>query len=435
MQLSNHHRSIARGLLGAAVIIAAACSGSDRADAGRDTTRATMNPAPVDTQPTAVGAVPSPDTDTAAAASTTQTADTAVESRDQAVSGYQAMREPASVADTTSRDTSSAEIAGAADTGTAPADTEMARADTVALSDSVTVGDSAQIGKAGERLDSSVATGQATVDTVTSQIESDRVRPPEDSSETLGAMTGEDTGTVSDQADTSATAARADTSTAQADTIIVGMQADTMEPAEMDTSAQAPTDTGTIQVAADTTTAGQQPEVAGDTAAADQQIAVTADTATTDQQSEVAVDTQTDTMALVGDSAQVGKTGERLEANAPSAEANADSLAAEAERVRPPEDSTEVLGNVTNQEQKAEAEPGDANADTAPVAAAGVQTTGNIATGADAVSLLSREGQPCTVVTGDESQDAQWDLASSPATMNPCGTGTMTLPRIQTGEK
>ena len=44
---------------------------------------------------------------------------------------------------------------------------------------------------------------------------------------------------------------------------------------------------------------------------------------------------------------------------------------------------------------------------------------------------MSREGQPCTVVTGDKSEDAEWDLASSPATMNPCGTGTMTLPRVQ----
>jgi hypothetical protein len=73
-----------------------------------------------------------------------------------------------------------------------------------------------------------------------------------------------------------------------------------------------------------------------------------------------------------------------------------------------------------------------ASADTAAVAAAQVPSTGNIATGPEAVALISREGRRCTVVDPDRSQDAQWDLASSPATMNPCGTGTMTLPRVQT---
>jgi hypothetical protein len=94
-------------------------------------------------------------------------------------------------------------------------------------------------------------------------------------------------------------------------------------------------------------------------------------------------------------------------------------------------DSTEVLGQVTTDEANYDVEAvGDANADA--VGAAQVESTGNIATGADAVALMTREGQPCRV---EDSRDVQWDLAGSPATLNPCGTGTMTLPKVQTGEK
>lgn len=303
-----YHRSLLSGLLGAAVIVAAACSGSDRTVAGRDTTQtANIDSAAVDTQSTAVGTVPGADSGAATASRSTQppdtpTRDTAVESKDQTTPGYQAMQEPAGAGDTSSRDTDSAEVAGAAATSRIATDAAAARADTVAVSDSVA--------------------GQA---------ESDRVRPPEDSSETLGAVTGTDTATVSVEADTIATAVQEDTIAAHADTSMA---------------------------------------------------VVHTDTSTADQQLEVAVD------------------------------------------------STEVLGNVTNQEQEAEPEPTDANADAAAVTAA-VQTTGKVATGAEAVSLMSRGGQPCTVVTGDKSEDAEWDMASSPATMNPCGTGTMTLPRVQ----
>ena len=53
----------------------------------------------------------------------------------------------------------------------------------------------------------------------------------------------------------------------------------------------------------------------------------------------------------------------------------------------------------------------------------------------DAVAQVTREGRRCAVVQTEESEeDIRWDLAGSPATINPCGTGTMTLPRIQTEE-
>jgi hypothetical protein len=79
--------------------------------------------------------------------------------------------------------------------------------------------------------------------------------------------------------------------------------------------------------------------------------------------------------------------------------------------------------------------PADSTADAAAVAAAGIASTGNIATGADAVALMSRQGERCVVAASDENRDVLWDMASSPSSLNPCGTGTMTLPRIWTGEK
>ena len=54
---------------------------------------------------------------------------------------------------------------------------------------------------------------------------------------------------------------------------------------------------------------------------------------------------------------------------------------------------------------------------------------------AEAVAGMTRSGERCTVAATDEHRGVLWDLASSPATLNPCGTGTMTLPKVWTGEK
>jgi hypothetical protein len=239
----------------------------------------------------------------------------------------------------------------------------------------------------------------------------DRVRPPEDSAETLGAVTTNDSLAASgDTAVTGSTEMARDTSTSLA-------QADTTGQVQVDTTTQI----------SDTATG-----VAADTGATIQaRVDTTSDT--TNQQTEVAAQAQSDTAVVVGDSAEMGKTGERLEPNAATAEANADTLATETERVRPPEDSTEVYGNVTDNQDQAKNEDRNPTPDQAAAAGAGVQTSGNMVTGAEAVAQITREGQRCAVVETEESEaDVRWDLASSPATMNPCGTGTMTLPRIQT---
>lgn len=84
--------------------------------------------------------------------------------------------------------------------------------------------------------------------------------------------------------------------------------------------------------------------------------------------------------------------------------------------------------------QHTEVAVGDSTADAAAVSA-GIASTGNIATGADAVALMSRQGKRCVVAASDENRDVLWDMASSPSSLNPCGTGTMTLPRVWTEEK
>jgi hypothetical protein len=403
MYLTTHHRTLLRSWLGSAVIFAAvsACSRSDRTETGstQDQTGAAMT---VDTAAPADTAANPSDTAVSNADTAVQrqpvaqgTTDNAAQPSgvpsDTGVSGYQAMGQD--TAAPVAEDTPSPEMAGAA--GQPSGDTAQIAGDTVR------VGDSTEIGKTGERLEPTASSEQDNADTtLTTQSESDRVRPPEDSTETVGAATTSDTAAMnSDTAAVEEMVRDTNTSVAQGDTI-AEVQVDT-----------------TTQVA-DTAT-----QLAADTGAA---IQAQMDTTTTEQQTEVAVDTEADTTVVVGDSTEVGKTGERLEPNQASAEANADTLAVETERVRPPEDSSEVLGNVTTENE----------ADQAPAAAAGAQTPGEMLTGAAAVAQLTREGQRCTVMEGEESEeDIRWDLAASPATMNPCGTGTMTLPRIQTGEQ
>ena len=65
--------------------------------------------------------------------------------------------------------------------------------------------------------------------------------------------------------------------------------------------------------------------------------------------------------------------------------------------------------------------------------AAGAAPIGGTVTGIDAVSLMSRAGARCVVK--DDSSDVYWDLSDSPAALNPCGSGTMTLSLVRTGEK
>lgn len=382
------NRALVRRMLAGAVVlgVVSACSRPDRADAGPDTTQTGTAVTSADTQVSnaprpavsdTTAPRPAPQTETAVTPPATEPApaaaepkDSAITTGDQGVSGYQAMGHNAP-----QTDTASAANPPAAETAQAPADT-----------DAVAVGDSAQVGKPGKRLEPTETTSQANADTL-GNAEGERVRPPEDSSETLGQVTADSAEMAAADPmarDTSAALAQGDTAQVRSDVAI-----------------QAEADSGAVQVQVDTAA---------------------------EAQTELAVQDQADTITVVGDSGSVDKPGPRAQEDTVSLKADSISQHHAADRVRPPEDSTEVYGEVTTE---AELEAvGDANDQ--GVGAAQVPSTGNVATGADAVALMTRAGQPCRI---QSSRDANWDLASSPATLNPCGSGTMTLPKVQTGEK
>jgi hypothetical protein len=346
MHLSIYNRAL---LLATAVAFAgaSACSRSDRAEAGRDTTQVGetgVAVTPSDTQGTTATQPARADTASAPASDTATTSETATETPkatpstraevqdssvangDQGVSGYRAMEH---------------------DTAT------------------VALGDSGAVDKPGERLEPTEASQQANADTMASDL--GRIRPPEDSSETTDSMPADhamsDTA-AAQEVSTDTTDADYDAPMAR-DTSVTLAQGDTTGVAEADISVQTEADTSAISVEVDTTTAN---------------------------------------------------------------EVEADTVSTATEPIRPPEDSTEVYGQDADL-----ATVGDANADA--VGAAQIQPAGNTVTGAEAVALMRRQGQRCVIVDSEEFRDAQWDMASSPATLNPCGTGTMTLQRIWTGEK
>jgi hypothetical protein len=254
------------------------------------------------------------------------------------------------------------------------------------------VGDSANIGKTGERLESTQSSQQANSDTLANQPGSDRIRPPEDSTETVGVASSDTAGLPaagSDSVYSSAEMVRDTSSAADSSTIMAQVDTQQTEMAQ-----KAPADTGTIGAQVDTST---QVDTAGqETGMAQQNIADSS-----------AVQVQVDTTSGQTEMAQ----------RAP----------VDTEAVQSQSDTT----NAQQPSETAAQQPEAVQSDSAAVGAASVQSSGHLATGPEAVALVSREGRRCTVVDAEEEADARWDLAASPATMNPCGTGTMTLPRVQ----
>ena len=107
-------------------------------------------------------------------------------------------------------------------------------------------------------------------------------------------------------------------------------------------------------------------------------------------------------------------------------------------RIRPPEDSTEILGadeaaDETADEQVVRPEDREtvaaSEARTDEVGAAAI--AGNV-TGAEAVVLMSREGVRCAVVDPEGNEAVRWDMSNTPVALNPCGTGSMIPSRIWT---
>jgi hypothetical protein len=233
----------------------------------------------------------------------------------------------------------------------------------------------------------------------------------------------------------------ADTSVSQAapvtsDSVATDMSAVGSASADVADTAAA----GYSEMARDTSTVADQ----ADTAAANGDVALKA---TVDTSSEgyadvtaeggVAVDT-TDNAGRIRPPEDSTEILGQVTTDTTSETVSPDSV--ELARVRPPEDSTEILGNVTTNE-------GDETADEqvvkpedretvavseAPKDDVGAAAIGGNVTGADAVALMTREGVRCAVVDPEENQAIRWDMSSTPVSLNPCGMGSMILSRIWT---
>jgi hypothetical protein len=383
MDFSTYNRALLRGMAAGAVILSGvtACSRSDRADAGRDTTQSvTATATPSDTASTTL------DTSTATAKPGTarpqSTASGAIAGRDttsqageESVSGYREME----------RDTAQPDTRAAAG-----------------------------------HVDSSVVSSDSTASSDTTSVEM------------AGATNAADSaGAAADQALTADTtvagysAMARDTSSAPGlgDTAAVAVT-DTTLPAESDTSnIQVQIDTATAQAQADTAHAGHTDTLAmADSAVTastpDSQVAVEGVSADAMQDKAGGIRPPEDSTEILGN----------VTSDTTTVASGDVSNEAEAEPIRPPEDSTEIEGNVTGDEDRAAVAASEARPE-----AAGAAPMGRTVTGAQAVSLMSWGGVRCVVV-GDDSAEASWDIADSPATLNPCGPGTMTLSRIRTGE-
>ena len=232
-------------------------------------------------------------------------------------------------------------------------------------------------------------------------------------------------------------------------------------PMERDTTNASGQESDSARVTADTTETSSAPDVADtsstemarDTSAvADQGDSVAtangdvALQASTDTSTQANADVSADAGVAVADTtSNAGRIrppedsteilGQVTTDSAPAA-VRSDSI--EMVRVRPPEDSTEILGNVTTNEAVDETadeqvmRPEDretvaAGTGTDEVGAAAIG--GNV-TGAEAVALMSREGVRCGVVDPETNEAVRWDMSSTPVALNPCGMGSMNLSRI-----
>jgi hypothetical protein len=205
------------------------------------------------------------------------------------------------------------------------------------------------------------------------------------------------------------------------DTSSAAGRGDTAAVAVADTTAPAGADTAGIKVQMDTTHTDTLTVASADSA----------DTASAKGEQAVGQVANADTLGNSGrirppeDSTEIAGN---VTGDTTSAASGNVANQSETERIRPPEDSTETLGNVTSDKDRAEPTSREV-----PTEAAGAAPMSNAVTGIDAVSLMSRAGARC--VAKDDLSDVWWDMADSPAALNPCGTGTMTLSLVRTGEK
>ncbi len=67
--------------------------------------------------------------------------------------------------------------------------------------------------------------------------------------------------------------------------------------------------------------------------------------------------------------------------------------------------------------------------------AVGAAAIGGTVTGVDAVVMMTRGGERCNVVDPESDEEVRWDMSSTPATLNPCGLGSMNLSKVWTEKR
>lgn len=106
------------------------------------------------------------------------------------------------------------------------------------------------------------------------------------------------------------------------------------------------------------------------------------------------------------------------------------------DRVRPPEDSTELRGNVdvagTADEEPVDPAEQEISEDRDAAGAAAIETN---VTGSEAVALMTRQGARCSIVDPESDEKVRWDMSSTPVTLNPCGLGSMNLSKLWTTDR
>ena len=316
---------------------------------------------------------------------TEDTSEMSQQSGDTAAGYVEMARDTSSTADQVDT-TTSTEMAGAA---TDTVSTEIAVAEDTALqaADTVVAG---YTDTTGVNTEAGVTADVAAADT---SDNAGRIRPPEDSTEILGQVTGD-------------TAADANVS-ANADVAVGAETQDTTDNA------------GRIRPPEDSTELLGQDEVTADAGvSADADVAMGADTLDT-RDNAGRVRPPEDSTEILGE----------VTTDTTSTVAAADTIS---DRVRPPEDSTEMRGNADYAETSDE-EPVDAAeqeiSEEDPDVAGAAAIESNV-TGSEAVALMTRQGARCTVVDPESEEEVRWDMSSTPVTLNPCGLGSMVLSRI-----
>jgi hypothetical protein len=297
--------------------------------------------------------------------------------------------------------------------------------------------------------------------------ESDSARVTEDTGETSlnpATDTAEVAGYAEMARDTTGSADQIDTTAAGAEVGDTTMNAGRVRPIEdsAETMGQVTTDTGNIAVTADTAPGAAAIAARGDDTTGNAgRIRPPEDS--TEMQGNAAeapnvqdttmnagrvrpIEDSTETMGQVTtDTGNVAASADTLAGEAAIAARGADTTG-NAGRVRPPEDSTEMQGNVSSAES-ASVNAAD-TADEAPVTdtgdgvteiaaedrteAAGAAAVGGTVTGADAVAMMTRGNERCNVVDPESDEEVRWDMSSTPSTLNPCGLGSMNLSKVWT---